>query len=188
MDMYNDSFIEYLIKKKKDGKDYAIIVLLALGAVVLTLAILALTFVLMASGNDRGLGSSIGLVLIALVWYGWYLLKSMRNVEYEYIMTNSAMDIDKVMSKRGRKHLVEWDFKTIDICARIDDPNHKHEYENTASRDKIYDLTGDKSRGYVYFVDYTSEDGVKTRVLFQPTSKMIETARKYNRRTVFVME
>ena len=188
MDIYNDSFIEYLIKKKKDGKDYAIITLLALAAVVLTAGILLLTFMLMASGNDRGLGSSIGLVLVALVWYAWYLLKSMRNVEYEYIMTNSAMDIDKVMSKKGRKHLVDWDFKTIDLCARIDDPNYKHEYENTASRDKIYDLTGDKSRGYVYFVDYTSEDNVKTRVLFQPTSKMIETARKYNRRTVFVME
>ena len=188
MDIYNDSFIEYLIKKKKDSKDYAIITLLALAAVVLTAGILLLTFMLMASGNDKGLGSSIGLVLIALVWYGWYLLKSTRNVEYEYIMTNSAMDIDKVMSKRGRKHLVDWDFKTVDLCARIDDPNHKHEYENTASRDKIYDLTGDKSRGYVYFVDYTSEDNVKTRVLFQPTSKMIETARKYNRRTVFTME
>ena len=188
MDMYNDTFIEYLIKKKKDGKDYAIIVLLALAAVVLSLGILALTFMLMFTGNDRGLGSSIGLVLIALVWYAWYLLKSTRNVEYEYILTNSAMDIDKVMSKKGRKHLVEWDFKEIEICAGIDDANHKYEYENAASRDKIYDLTGDKSRGHVYFVDYTSEGGVKTRVLFQPTSKMIETAAKYNRRNVFIAE
>ncbi len=188
MDIYNDSFIEYLITKKKDGKDYAILALLTLAAVALSAGILLLTFALMASGNDHGLGSSVGLVVVALVWYAWYLLKSMRNVEYEYIMTNSAMDIDKVMSKRGRKHLVEWDFKEIEICARIDDPNHKYEYENSAPRDKVYDLTGDKSRGYIYFVDYTDENNVKTRVLFQPTSKIIETARKYNRRSVFIME
>ncbi len=188
MDIYNDTFIEYLITKRKDGRDYAVIILLTLAAAALSAGILTLTFVMMFSGNDRGLGSSVGFVLIALVWYAWYLLKSMRNVEYEYILTNSAMDIDKVMSKKGRKHLVEWDFKNIDICARIDDPNHRSEYENSSSRDKIYDLTGDRSRGYVYFVDYTDENNVKTRVLFQPTSKIIETAGKYNRRRVFVME
>lgn len=185
MDIYNDSFIEYLIKRKKDGKDKTIIALLIIAAVLFTFFMLALTFFLMLR-TGGSIGSSIGLVVIALGWYGAYLLITTRNVEFEYILTNSEMDIDKVMSKKGRRHMAEWDFKTVDICAAVDDPNHKHEYENTSSHDKVLDLTGDKSRGNVYFVDYTSSENVKMRVLFQPTSKIIETAAKYNRRTVFV--
>lgn len=186
MDIYNDNFMEYLIKKKKGAKDYLIIAALIAAASVFTVAIFMLTLYLMASGKDGGMGSGIGLVIIALAWYAVYLLASTLNVEYEYILTNSAMDIDKVMSKKGRKHLVEWDFKSIEICARIDDVNHKYEYENKQSRDKIYDLTGDSKIGNVYFVDYTDEKSVKTRVLFQPTSKMIETAAKYNRHCIYL--
>lgn len=50
-----------------------------------------------------------------------------------------------------------------------------------------FDVTGDKSRGNVYFVDY-SQDSENYRVLFQPTSKMIESIKRFNPRNVFVME
>ncbi len=188
MDIYNDTFMEYLIKRKKDGKDYAVIALIVAGALIISLLILALTFFMMLRTSGGGIGSSIGLLAVAAAWYCAYLLLSTRNVEYEYILTNSEMDIDKVMSKKGRKHLAEFDFKNIDICARIDDAEHITEYKNSSSRQKTLDLTGDKSRGNVYFVDYSDENGVKTRVLFQPTSKMINTARKYNMRKVFVKD
>ena len=52
---------------------------------------------------------------------------------------------------------------------------------------KTFDVTGDKSRGNVYFVDY-SQDSENYRVLFQPTSKMIESIKRFNPRNVFVME
>ena len=41
--------------------------------------------------------------------------------------------------------------------------------------------------GNVYFVDY-SQDSENYRVLFQPTSKMIESIKRFNPRNVFVME
>lgn len=186
MDIYNDNFIEYLIKKKRGAKEYAVAALLIFGGVVVSLAMLLLVFYLMANRMDGGLGSGLGLVVIALAWYAVYLLMAMQNVEFEYILTNSEMDIDKVMSKRGRKHLVEWDFKNIEICAAVEDKNHAHEYAK--QRDKVYDLTGDKKLGSVYFVDYTGDNGAKIRVLFQPTSKMIDTAAKYNRNQIFIME
>ncbi|MCD8391387.1 MAG: hypothetical protein LUD03_06070 [Firmicutes bacterium] len=184
MEFYNDTFMEYLIKKKKETKDWAFVVLLAVAGVVFTALMIAVMFYMVIAGQGS-IGTPLGLVIIAFAWYGVYLLVSMRNVEYEYILTNSAMDIDKVMSKKGRKHLVSWDFKEIEICANVDDAEHKYEYNNPPS--KVYDLTGDKSRGGVYFVDYESEDEGRVRVLFQPTSKIIETARKYNMRKIFVM-
>lgn len=187
MDIYNDSFMEYLIKKKKSSKDYIIIALIILAGIVFTFVMLGVSFFAAMATKTYGTGFSIGLVLVFLGWYGIYLLLAMRNVEYEYILTNSEMDIDKVMSKRGRKHVVEWDFKDIEICACVDDINHSSEYKNKESR-KIYDLTGDSTAGKNYFVDYTDEKGVKIRVLFTPTSKMIDKAKKYNMRKVFIME
>lgn len=187
MDIYNDSFMEYLIKKKKTSKDYILTALIILAGIVFSVVMLGVSFFGAMATKTYGTGFSIGLVLIVVGWYGVYLLLTMRNVEYEYILTNSEMDIDKIMSKRGRKHLVEWDFKNIEICACVDDVNHVSEYKNSASK-KVYDLTGDSATGKNYFVDYTDEKGVNVRVLFTPTSKMLEKARKFNMRKVFIME
>ena len=77
-------------------------------------------------------------------------------------------------------------FKEINICANINDNEHNHDYKNVTVS-KTFDVTGDKSRGNVYFVDY-SQDSENYRVLFQPTSKMIEPIKRFNPRNVFVME
>ena len=113
-------------------------------------------------------------MLIAFAWYGAYLLMSMQNIEYEYILTNSEIDIDKIMSKKARKRIASFDFKEINICANINDNEHNHDYKN---------VTVSKT----YFVDY-SQDSENYRVLFQPTSKMIESIKRFNPRNVFVME
>ena len=111
---------------------------------------------------------------------------SMQNIEYEYILTNSEIDIDKIMSKKARKRIASFDFKEINICANINDNEHNHDYKNVTVS-KTFDVTGDKARGNVYFVDY-SQDSENYRVLFQPTSKMIESIKRFNPRNVFVME
>ncbi len=187
--MMNDVYMEYMIKPPKSGKRKALIALtIALGAAV-TLALLLVICVAAIALIGTRLGSfafSIGLVLIAFAWYGVYLLVSMQNIEYEYTLTNSAMDVDKIMSKRGRKRVVSFDFTEISVCANIEDTEHNHNYINITA-EKTLDLTGDKKRGNVYFVDFSGDNG-RTRVLFQPTSKMINEIKKFNPRNVFVYE
>lgn len=187
-----DFYMEYMIKKKKDGKDMAIIaVIIALG-VVLTLAMLAVIFAAafaLAGSQISSFAFSIGFVLIALIWYGAYLLLSMRNIEYEYILTNSEIDFDRIMSKKGRKRVASFDFTEAEICASIEDNEHNYAYKNQTQDVKVLDLTGDKTRGSVYFVDYSDSDkNQKMRVLFQPTSRMIEAIRKSSPRNVFIYE
>ena len=182
-----DIYLEYLIKRKKDGKQIAIISAITAGAVVLTgvLFVLVFAFALATAGTSFGsFVFSIGLVLIAMVWYGAYLLYNMQNVEFEYILTNSALDIDKVLAKKGRKSFVSFDFKEVIICAAENDSEHNSDYKNITIG-KIYDAVGDKERGGIYFADYI-EEGERVRVLFQPTSKMIEAAWKYNPRNIFI--
>lgn len=187
--MMEDIYLEYMIKKKKTGGQKAIIAaVIAVGIVLscaMLLAIYAVAFAL--AGTQYGSFSfSIGLVLIALLWYGAYLIISMQNVEYEYILTNSEMDMDKIMSKKGRKHLVSFDFKEISVCANIQDNEHNHDYKNVTV-DKTYDIVGDKNGGNIYFADFT-QDNQRVRVLFQPTYKMINSAKRFNPRNIFILE
>ena len=191
--MLDDVYMEYLIKRKKDAKQIAIIVLIIAAAAFVSLALFFLMFGFAYASVDPQTGTSsfgsfifgIGLVLMAFAWYGAYLLITMQNIEYEYILTNSEMDIDKVMSKRGRKSFVSFNFKDIIICAAVEDNEHKHEYNRHT--DKTYDTVGDYGRGNVYFADFMEGSG-RVRVLFQPTSKMINAAKRYNMRNIFVNE
>ncbi len=190
--MLEDVYLEYLVKKKKTGGQAALVALICLLGIVLSFVFLALTFVVGVSMQQAGTGigqivSFVGLLLIAAVWYGAYLLITMQNVEYEYILTNSELDIDKIMSKKGRKPIVSFDFKDITVCAAVEDNEHNGDYKNIKA-DKVYDVVGDASRGGVYFADRIGEKGERIRVLFQPTSKMITSAKKYNHRNIFLME
>ena len=189
-----DIFMEYLIKRHKDTKDYILTVLIGAGATVLSVVMLCTMFILsfsMSSSEGTAQFSSIittiGLLLVAGMWWGAVKLINLRSVEFEYILTNSELDVDKVIAKKGRKRVVSVDFKDIEIMANINDNDHNSEYKNKKENIKLYDVTGNKANGNVYFVD-TAIDGASARILFQPTSKMLESIRKYNPRNIFVYE
>ncbi len=190
--MMEDIYLEYMVRKKKSGKQFALLAAVIVLAVILSCVFFVLMFAIGVTMQKAGTGlgqmvSFLGLMLVAAVWYGVYIFVGMQNVEYEYILTNSEMDIDKIMSKKGRKHIVSFDFKEILICANVDDNDHNHDYKNIKPA-KIIDVTGDKERGNIYFADLLKDGGEKVRVLFQPTSKMISSAKKFNPRNVFIVE
>ena len=145
--MMNDIYLEYILKKKKTGGQKAIIAVIIFAAIIVSLALLLLIFATATALSGTQFGSfsfSIGLVLIAFAWYGAYLLMSMQNIEYEYILTNSEIDIDKIMSKKARKRIASFDFKEINICANINDNEHNHDYKNVTVS-KTFDVTGEIS-------------------------------------------
>lgn len=179
-----DVFMEYMVKKKKEGKDIAIVSVIIFFASLITIA--GLLAIMAFSAQGISFAFSLGLVLLAFIWYGVYVLIGMFNIEYEYILTNNELDIDKIMSKKGRKRMVTFDFSEAEIMANIEDNEHNHSYKNN-TQIKVKDFTGDKGRGNVYFVDVPYE-GEKIRVLFQPTSKMLAEIKKFNPRTVFVYD
>ncbi len=172
-----DIFLEHIVKHKNNAKD----TLFKIGIILVTIIICAAVILFL-------LGRLFGfeLLVIAGIIYGAYHLVRSKNIEYEYIMTNSYLDIDKITAKSKRKRLISIDFKNIDICAATDDNMHKHEFDSNQNIIKTFDCTGDGSTT-VYFVDYAGEKG-KNRVLFQPPSKIIEEAKKFNPRQVFIKQ
>ena len=182
--MNMDVFVEHMVKHKKEGKDFACIVgLIAAGVVVTLLVFFAMGLLVFRGINIAG----ILLLVIAVAWYGVFLLVRMRNLEYEYILTNSDLDVDKVIAKNGRKHVEDIDLKEILLCANIKDTNFAHEYNNTETITKVIDATGDQANGNVYFIDYHVEGG-RRRLLFQPSKKMRDAMRTANPRNIHIME
>jgi len=96
-----DTYSEQLVKKtptSSDGmKKIAVFGCgIALTAILVFLAFSVTTFILFA---------------VALVIYGIYWLLTGMNIEYEYIVTNGSIDIDKIISQRKRVTLLSVDVK-----------------------------------------------------------------------------
>lgn len=175
-----DIFHEYIVTKKKEAKDYVITFLLIAAATFLTFVLALLTMM-----YSQYL-SSIGLLLIVGAWWGAvYLIKS-RNIEYEYILTNNELDIDKIAARRARKRMCTINFKEIELCASVSDVNYKHEYENPADR-SIKNYAGDINGERVYFVDFTKE-AERTRVIFQPGERILSAMSRVNPRLVHIKD
>lgn len=87
-----DTYVEQIIAIKKTGKNYLIYAAIILLAVIITIVgYIFLTPLFVAIG--------------ALAAFGAYRLCSLFNIEYEYIITNSTMDIDKSIRIVLKQHL-----------------------------------------------------------------------------------
>ncbi len=98
-----DTFFEQIIAVKKNGK--------ALAAIIgIWLAAFLVCFVLIMF---MGVLGTFSLLLAAGVLFGAYKLSVRFNVEYEYIVTNGTMDIDKIINKSSRKRILSFELATV---------------------------------------------------------------------------
>lgn len=98
-----DTFFEQIIAIKKTGKALAGIFGIWLLAFILCFLIFMFGSVLMP----------FSMLLIAGVLFGAYKLSVRFNLEYEYIVTNGTMDIDKIINKGSRKRVTSFELQTV---------------------------------------------------------------------------
>ena len=171
-----DIFCEYIVKKKIEALD-----ILKLSGIIV--AAIVLSFVALIIGLSFDMG--IGFALVAIVIYLAYLLSKFIYTEFEYALTNSELDVDRIIGRSRRKRVISVDFKTVEICASINDERYKSEFNNTTAVTKTINATG-KSDYDIYFVDFPNDAG-KTRLLFHPTDKMKDALKKINPRTIHIL-
>ena len=153
-----DMFTECLIKRRKHFKEYVVIFPLITLGFAATLAYLKYL--------SGGIFSGVGFAAVVVMWWGIYIAISNRNLEFEYTVTNSDVDIDMIMSKRSRKKVISFSIKDIEIIAPIenlDDEVFGKEIDASA-HDPRYD---------VYYISVVV-GGVKTKVLINPTKKILD--------------
>jgi len=94
-----DNISEQLIKINKTPKEYFLLGSIWVGAFLIV-------FCLVLIGLKMPTFFSVLLVLCAGAMYGAHKLSGLLNLEYEYIVINRDLDIDKITAKSSRKRIV----------------------------------------------------------------------------------
>lgn len=102
--MFNDVCVEYMVKKKNTALDWV----KQIGVVVISIVIAS--FIIRFVTFDPNFSPFIGIgymLALGVMYLGYYLYRNM-SVEYEYILTNGDMDIDKIMARSNRKRIISF--------------------------------------------------------------------------------
>lgn len=97
-----DTFFEQIIAIRKTGKTIAAIMGIWFAALILCFVLYIFPIL-----------GTLSFLLIVGVLYGAYKLSSMLNVEYEYIITNGTMDVDKIINKSSRKRMLSFELSGV---------------------------------------------------------------------------
>ena len=97
-----DTFNEQILSIKKDTKTIFSIIAIWLLAFVISF-FLIYTFIL----------GSFTFLLVCGIIFGAFKLCSNFNIEYEYIITNGIIDIDKIINKSSRKRMLSFNLSSV---------------------------------------------------------------------------
>lgn len=168
-----DVFLEYIVYRKKGAKEVLKIIGILLAMFVLLTVCSVLVFTPI---------SSIAFLLVAGVIYGAYYLITAQNVEYEYIVTNGEIDVDRIVNRRKRKRIITVHSRTFEIVAPVGSPEHRGEENSNVTQ--VIDASSGEDNGKAYFALF-SKDGQKYKLIFEPTEKMLEVFKTFVPRNIF---
>lgn len=152
-----DNYREQLVAKRRTGGDTAKIVLtllasIIIGSAVIYFALLAGLWVLIIGG-------------MVLIGFGAWLASGF-GVEYEYIITNNELDIDKILGKRKRKRMI-----TVDVSkATAFDPYPGA--QDTEADVTVHASTGMEKNAYCLVCKHSDYGTVK--IIFNPNERTRE--------------
>jgi hypothetical protein len=152
--------MEKIVVKRKTFKDNLIVAGIILGTFIAIVAVLNVPII-------AKLG--MGLFLAAGFIYLAYRLITARNVEFEYVVTNGELDIDKIVSKRKRKRVFSASCKEFDILAKVKSSNFNHNVQEIKKR---IDASSSLDSPDAYFATLNYK-GEKTVIIFEPDERML---------------
>ena len=161
-----DSFIEKIVQKKKNSKDY----LTAFG-IVSASVIVAIIIIVLATPFIQQFAF---LLAIGAVYLG-FRFKSRVNVEFEYLVTNGSLDIDKIISQRKRVRIFSAECKEFEAVGRVAGKNYGPHV--TTGAETIFAGT-DMASESLHFVTLPYK-GKKTVLYFEPDQRMLDNFRRY---------
>jgi hypothetical protein len=159
-----DTFCEQLVYKYPSGKDnfkkfvtYAV-------AIVLAVTVIFLTMGTVFAGIGILLGAGLG-------WLG-YFLGSRQYVEYEYIITNGEIDVDKIVGKSKRSRLLTVKVSSFTAYAEYSD--------SVPDNDELTLFLATENTGVDdWYADFESDTYGKCRLIFTPNAEFRECITPY---------
>ncbi|MEG0663572.1 MAG: DUF6106 family protein [Clostridia bacterium] len=168
-----DKFCEIMVEKERKGSTLLKIILIyAAGLIVAAI----LVFV-----GISFLSPFLGIILMAVVavLFGTWVLSTRLFIEFEYIVTNRDIDIDKIVARKNRKRIITITASTIIEGGKF----HPDKFKNTANFQKVIHVEKNVESAY-YFVCKHQTFG-KTLVVFSPNKKMIDALKPFLSREIY---
>ncbi len=155
-----DTFFEQIISIRKTGK--AIFALFGIWLLTLIICAALLLFPILGSLN---------LLLMAGVIFGAYKLSTLFNIEYEYIITNGTMDIDKIINRSSRKRILSFELANVTRIekynpAQLNSVNQKSvTFACDANDPEAYFMVAEREgKGSVYLI-FAPEERLRTAIV-----------------------
>jgi len=164
---YLDTFYEQLVTIKNTGKN------LALKVLIWFVAILILIVLTLLMGS---FGTIVLLLMAGDIYLAWFLSNKL-NIEYEYILTNGEIDIDRITAKRKRKRMLNFKCADVERMGKYNPAEHANiSYSKTyfvcnVDENSMFAVVRHKDQGLVL-------------VIFSPNDKTSEGMKKYLPRQV----
>ncbi len=158
-----DTYSEQLVKKNETSADNIKKMIIIVAGVLVVAGLLFVTFTI----------TPFALLAVAAAVYGIYWLVTGINVEYEYIVTNGSLDIDKIISKRKRVNLLSVDIKDFSELGKYD--------EQSFSGTTIYAVGSEEELIYAIF---NSEQYGSARLVFTPNEKVMKCIKPHLNRKI----
>lgn len=156
----NDSYTEWLVKRKAPA--YTILIKAALIVVCLISAFLALTTV-------------FGIIILGIAGAATYFTFQNLSLEFEYLLVNDQITIDKIMGQARRKKAWEGTLGEVQIIAPLDSYVLK---DYTKPNMKILDFGSHTPNKKVYGMICQGENGQSTKIIFEPNDKILQHIRQ----------
>ncbi len=158
----SDVFLEQLIKKREDNKTRLKKFAVLVPAIVIAIVIYKISF-------------SIFLFVAPIAFFLILRFLNRQNIEYEYIFTSGELDIDKIINKTSRKHILSINVREFSIMVKKD---LEKDYPELNKFDKVYDYSSGSNNDNIYIAMYRY-DGYSIRLIFEPNEKLISAIRMY---------
>lgn len=162
-----DTFIEQLVIKGSTPKDT-----LAKAGLVVAALVLVILFMFLPILLGLPSLSGIGLLLAAGSCYGAYYLISGMSVEYEYIVTNGEIDVDKIIAKRRRKRMVTVkasNFQAFGLLKEAEGAPQGTTTMMACANDPEHD----------YYADFDHSKFGRVRLIFSPDERTLEAMKPF---------
>lgn len=169
---FSDVFIENIVKRRLTPLQIVLRILIVLAAVLLTVVLLSLTFVLYNF-------ATIILLLVAGVIYGAYWLFISFSVEFETSFTNGELDIDKIIARKKRKRLATVKCKDAQAFGRYKESEH----QQASYKTRVVACDDPQSEDVWYMVVDHNTLG-RTLAVFNANEKLLNAMKTYLPKTL----
>lgn len=157
-----DIFYEQLVKIKKTAASWALTIALYLLALLLIFGM-----ILIALANTWFL--SFVIILSFLVVWGLSKILKLLQVEYEYIITNDEMDVDKIQGKEKRRRLATFNLRQV-VEAGVYNAAAEKRLENKSFGTKLY-CCNPADENQLYLITRHAKKGLML-VVISPNERM----------------